>query len=130
MGIRKFNQDLHTTSSQSNKPELQVKGQYKVSRAVILRRRRMTVFAIFALIVLGSMFKVTVHQNKVLAEKVAEKQKIEEELKEVLAEKESLELHVKQLDNDEYIAKLARKEYFLSEEGEILFTLPDPSTKK
>ena len=36
-----------------------------------------------------------------------------------------LKLQISKLNDDEYIGKLLRKEYFLSEEGEIIFTLPD-----
>lgn len=34
------------------------------------------------------------------------------------------------LNDDEYIAKLARREYFLSEKNEIIFNLPDDKKKE
>ncbi|RKJ59809.1 septum formation initiator, partial [Butyricicoccus sp. 1XD8-22] len=39
-------------------------------------------------------------------------------------QQEMLNLQIAKLEDDEYLAKLARKEYFLSEEGEIIFTIP------
>ena len=46
------------------------------------------------------------------------------ELQEVKEQQEMLNLQIAKLEDDEYIAKLARKEYFLSDEGEIIFTIP------
>jgi cell division protein DivIC len=34
------------------------------------------------------------------------------------------------LNDDEYIAKLARKEYFLSNDNEIIFTLPETESQE
>ena len=39
-----------------------------------------------------------------------------------------LKEEIVKLNDDEYIAKLARKDYFLSDKDEIIFTLPE--TKK
>ena len=50
-----------------------------------------------------------------------------EELEQVLEKQEMLKLQIAKLEDDEYIAKLARKEFFLSEEGEIIFTMPNSS---
>ena len=49
---------------------------------------------------------------------------------EIFTGHQMLELQIAKLQDDEYIAKLARKEYFLSEEGEIIFTIPKESDKK
>ena len=40
-------------------------------------------------------------------------------------EEEQLKEEIVKLNDDEYIAKLARKEYFLSDDGEIIFNLPE-----
>ena len=40
------------------------------------------------------------------------------------AKKEMLQSQVELLNNDEYVAKLARSEYYLSKPGEIIFSLP------
>lgn len=45
-------------------------------------------------------------------------------------EQDTLNLKIKQLQDDEYIAKLLRKEYYLSEKGEIIFIIPDKEDKK
>ena len=40
-----------------------------------------------------------------------------------------LENEIVKLNDDEYIAKLARSEYFLSDKGEIIFNIPEPEKK-
>ena len=43
---------------------------------------------------------------------------------EAIEKKEMLQAQVELLNNDEYVAKLARSEYYLSKPGEIIFSLP------
>ncbi len=40
-----------------------------------------------------------------------------------------LKSQIIKLNDDEYIAKLARKEYFLSEDNEIIFAIPENDKK-
>ena len=87
-------------------------------------KRRLTAFFIFASIVIISLVSMIFNQNTRLVEKEAEKEKALVELEEALRKQEQLNLQIKKLEDDEYIAKLARKEYFLSEDGEIIFTIP------
>ena len=41
-----------------------------------------------------------------------------------------LKEEIVKLNDDDYIAKLARKEYFLSDDNEIIFTLPEKRKKR
>ena len=75
----------------------------------------------FAILLVSTMLT----QNERLAKKEARKIEVTEELEEVKETQEMLKLQITKLEDDEYIAKLARKEYFLSEEGEIIFTIPE-----
>lgn len=45
----------------------------------------------------------------------------------VKEEQSTLQVQVQQLQNEEYVAKLARSEYLLAKNGEILFVLPNNS---
>ena len=56
-----------------------------------------------------------------------EKAKAEKEFAE--KQKESLTQQVELLQNDEYIAKLARSEYYLSKNGEIIFSTPNDTAE-
>lgn len=65
-------------------------------------------------------------QSGVLAEKKRELQKLQSDFRVVEREHEQLEYEVKRLKQDEeYIAELARKYYFLSKPGEIIFLTPE-----
>ncbi len=106
------------------------KQQQMKQRQKVLSRRRLAVFFVVAAAVCIVLVSTIVNQNARLAEKEAQKTSVQEELMVVQEQKQMLELQIAKLQDDEYIAKLARKEYFLSEEGEIIFTIPKESDKK
>lgn len=99
----------------------------------ILLRRRLIAFSIIASIILTFLISAIWNQNQRLANKQKEKEVVLAELKKVKNQQKSLNLQITKLEDDEYIAKLARKEYFLSDNGEIIFTIPEEpktNTKK
>ena len=51
------------------------------------------------------------------------------QLEGVQEEQEMLKRQLVKLNDDDYIAKLARKEYFLSEKNEIIFSIPENKKK-
>ena len=107
-----------------------VKQQQIKQRQKILARRRLAVFFVVATAICIVLVSTILNQNARLAEKEAQQTKVQEELMTVQEQKKMLELQITKLQDDEYIAKLARKEYFLSEEGEIIFTIPKESDEK
>ena len=107
-----------------------VKQQQIKQRQKILSRRRLAVFFVVAVVVCTVLVSTMLNQKAHLAEKEAQQTKVQEELMTVREQKKMLELQITKLQDDEYIAKLARKEYFLSEEGEIIFTIPKESDEK
>lgn len=130
---RKSHEELHTRNVQSLNNDYvrsnpQAKKQYKARQAV-LRRRRMTIFFILAAIVITGLVQANEVQKERLAAKEDQKAIVTEKLNETLEQQEMLNLQIAKLEDDEYIAKLARKEFFLSEEGEIIFTIPKTTEK-
>ena len=125
---RKTREQLHKQNVQSlNNDYVRSNPQAKVQakgKQAVLRRRRMTVFFILAVAIIGFLVNVNVSQNEKLVVKSEQKAVVTEELNEVTAQQEMLNLQIMKLEDDEYIAKLARKEFFLSEEGEYIFTIP------
>ncbi|QED45893.1 septum formation initiator family protein [Cytobacillus dafuensis] len=92
--------------------------------------RRLAVFFIGAAFISFLMISTLVSQSAALEEKNEEKKKLKNELA-VLKKKEvDLEEEIVKLNDDEYIAKLARKDYFLSEENETIFKLPEKKEKE
>ena len=58
-----------------------------------------------------------------------EKEQLEKELVALKKEEVLLKEEIVKLNDDDYIAKLARKEYFLSDDNEIIFTLPETENR-
>ena len=90
-----------------------------------VRNRRLIASFAMILFIIGILGKTLMNQNELLEEKRQILKEREEELVQAIETQELLKLQLAKLDDDEYIAKLARKEYFLSEEGEIIFTIPN-----
>lgn len=101
--------------------------QVKMSRVV---RKRLTVFGGFLvaiLLFLSVLLLVQMNQNKELKGAYQEKTA---ELKKLKDQEIALKEQLKQLNSKEYITKVARSEYFLSNDGEIIFKLPEEDTEK
>lgn len=92
--------------------------------------RRLAVFFVFAAVMTVAMISTFVSQTSALEQKVEIKNEREAELKELEKQHEALENEIVKLNDEEYIAKLARKDYFLSQEGEIIFSLPEEKKEK
>jgi cell division protein DivIC len=107
---------------------LQKKEDRKNARKVRLYRR-LTVFAIATVIILGTLTQTFISQKQALAAKEQKKVELLTELEAVKEEQEMLKRQIVKLNDDEYIAKLARKEYFLSEKNEIIFSTPENKKK-
>ncbi|MET1014259.1 MAG: septum formation initiator family protein [Paenisporosarcina sp.] len=87
--------------------------------------RRLGLFALLVVVVMSWLTMTMFSQKSALAAKEQQKLEAKQELVEILEEQEMLKSQIVKLNDDEYIAKLARKEYFLSEEGEIIFSIPE-----
>lgn len=91
--------------------------------------RRLAVLAGIVIISFGILTNLFFGQQKVLATKEEEKQILLADLTEKKKEQKLLEQQLEKLNDDEYIAKLARQKYFLSDEHEIIFSLPNKDEK-
>lgn len=94
------------------------------SRKRKLLFRRLAVFGLFAAVISYLMISTFVSQTAALEKKQKEKEMLEQKLASLEKKQEILDEEIVKLNDDEYIAKLARKEYFLSEKNEIIFNLP------
>lgn len=88
-------------------------------------RNRTLLFGSILLLIAGVLLVIALHQNhqnSYLKEEVAVN---EEQLDNKITEAKDLEQKIKQLNDDDYIMRIARSEFFLSEEGEIVFNLSE-----
>jgi cell division protein DivIC len=94
------------------------------------RKRRMRLLQIIVVLFLSWAGYTYYSQSQQLAEKQRELADLQRQVTKVQDEKKGLELQVKRMNDKEYIGELARKNFFLSKQGEIIFLTPDDEKKK
>ncbi|MCM3762576.1 septum formation initiator family protein [Alkalihalobacillus oceani] len=114
---------LDKAYTQQREQEIQL--QTKKRRGLI---RRLSALAILAIVV-GCVGIATIYaQTSSLEEKRQEKLALEEQLQQLQAEEQRLEQEIENYNNLDYIAEVARRDYYLSKPGETLFKLPERSS--
>jgi cell division protein DivIC len=86
--------------------------------------RRLTLFGLIAAVTSVIVLTTLISQSSAINEKVHQKKELQTQLTELQKEEKVLEEEIVKLNDDEYIAKIARRDYFLSEDNEIIFTVP------
>ncbi len=108
-----------------------VQAHQKQEQAIARKRRglfrRLIAFTILVLVISYGFISTLVSQNAKIEEKLQAKIELEKDLAHLKEEQIILEEEIVKLNDDEYIAKIARRDYFLSEEGEIIFKIADES---
>jgi cell division protein DivIC len=95
-----------------------------------LLTRRLTMFVVLASILSYLMISSSIAQTTKLHALIAQKKELNHQLSELKSEQDIMNENIIKLNDDDYIAKLARKEYFFSEKNEIIFTIPDEKKGK
>ncbi len=91
--------------------------------------RRLTVFGVLVLMATIWVGSTIYAQTQTISEKEELREEALLKLEEVEKQQSQLEEQILLLNDEEYLAKLARKDYFLSDEGEIIFTTPHDEKK-
>ncbi len=104
------------------------------ARSTVRRRkllvRRLSVFLVFTIVICVLLISTLVSRESALKAKKEEKALAEAKLAKLEKRQLMLENEILKLNDDEYIAKLARSEYFLSDKGEIIFNIPKEKDKE
>ncbi|WP_413304779.1 septum formation initiator family protein [Bacillus sp. 1P10SD] len=87
--------------------------------------RRLAMFIVFASLLSYFMISSTISQSAKLEAKIAQKKQLDQQLADLKKQQDILKEDIVKLNDDDYIAKLARKEYFFSEKNEIIFNIPE-----
>lgn len=98
-------------------------------RHKVVLYRRLAVFGLVVLLTSIWLGSTIYAQSQTIAGKEQLQQEKLAELEEVQKQQAKLEEQIRLLNDDDYVSKLARKDYFLSDEGEIIFTLPNDGEK-
>jgi cell division protein DivIC len=92
--------------------------------------RRLAMFFVFASILSYLMVSSYISQTTKLNAIKSEKKQMDNQLTEANKQQDILKEDIIKLNDDDYIAKLARKEYFFSEKNEVIFTIPEEKQEK
>ena len=92
-------------------------------RRQLLYRRALTMSLLIGFFIVAGAFMYTGRLAK-LTEAKENLAAYQQQYGELIAKQEYYRNEISKLENEDYIAKLAREKYFKSEEGEILFKLP------
>jgi cell division protein DivIC len=91
--------------------------------------RRLSLFAIIAGAITYLLVSTLISKNSELAAQKVNKSQLENQVADLKSEKTMLKDQINKLNDNNYIAKLARTEYFLSKKGEIIFNIPQSDKK-
>ena len=90
--------------------------------------RRLSALGVFVVVVLV-MTVITLHsQNSVLEKKLEKKYVLEQELAQLHLEERDLKDEIGKLHDMEYISEIARRDYYLTKPGEIIFKVTPNSS--
>lgn len=124
MNGRRTKTKSNITRIQSQYVEEQKLLQEKLARRKRGIIRRLTAFSIVAAIFISFTVFTINNQKQIMEEQQATKARLEEELKSLQKEEKELLLEIENLHDPEYIADIARRDFYLTNPGETLFPLP------
>ncbi len=83
--------------------------------------RRLTVFLVFAFTIVVSVSVTFYQQNSSIKAREAKVEDMKKELEALTKEEKKLKGDIQKLNDEEYVLKIARRDYFFSGKGEIIF---------
>lgn len=92
--------------------------------------RRLSIFLIFAISASYFMVSSILSQTSAIDAKKDQKKQLVRQLSDLKKQQGILKDNIVKLNDDDYIAKLARKDYFFSDKNEIIFNIPDEKKGK
>jgi cell division protein DivIC len=88
------------------------------------RHRRLKLLGLLLVAFLIWVGSLWLEQDKLLQAKRAELESVKLKVQEANEEQEELTYQIKRLHDKDYIAEIARRDYFLSRPGEMIFKVP------
>lgn len=110
---------------QKNKEKQEWEAQVKRKR-----NRRIKLALIFLVLFLVWAGKGILEQQQHIQEQQQALAEIKHRVDSALDQQQDLIYQARRLQDDDYIAELARKDYFYSHEGEVIFRIPEPNKEK
>lgn len=113
------------TSEYMEKQEILVEQRKRRRKGLV---RRLSVFAVLMIIFFSITGFTLAQQQTSIHQQEVEREQLENELSLMEKEQSHLTEEIQWLQDPEYIAELARRDYFLTKPGETLFQLPRSSS--
>lgn len=113
------------TSEYMEKQELLEEQRRRRRKGLI---RRLSVFAVFMILFFALTGFTLLQQQSSIQQQKVEQEKLDEELLQMEKQQSQLSQEIEWLHDPEYIAELARRDFFLTKPGETLFQLPRSSS--
>ncbi len=102
--------------------DAQVERQKKKKKRLF---RRLMLFSLVVVVVIGGLTAYHVKQRTLHAEKQEQYEKLEREMTSLKEDEKDLQEEIRLLQDEDYVLEIARTNYFFSNEGEIIFELPE-----
>lgn len=87
-------------------------------------KRRLTIWLAVCVLFFTWAAVQSFHQQGKIADKQAELERVEQQLKDAQRKERELETRIELLHDPDYVSELARKEYYMTKEGEIIIVDP------
>ncbi|MDR1473871.1 MAG: septum formation initiator family protein [Lactobacillales bacterium] len=94
-------------------------------RELIFRRRRLGMFAFISVVIFSFIaIQLKINYDKVVKASVIKNEVVKKQ-KVLKKQKEKLKKEAKLLEDEDYVAKVARSKYYFSKEWEKIYTVPE-----
>lgn len=87
--------------------------------------RRLVLFSIVAMIVIGGMSSYHIKQRVLQAEKKEQYEQLEKDLASLKDQESNMKEEIDLLKDEDYVLEIARTNYFFSKKGELIFKVPE-----
>lgn len=87
--------------------------------------RRLVLFSIVALIVIGGMSSYHIKQRVLQTEKKEQYEQLEGNLASLKKKEGNMKEEIELLKDEDYVLEIARTNYFFSKKGELIFKVPE-----
>jgi cell division protein DivIC len=98
-------------------------GRQKRKRKRLIRR--LVLFSLVAMIIIGGMATYHIKQRVLQADKAEQYEQLQKDLTSLKKQEDDMTEEIELLKDEDYVLEIARTNYFFSKKGEMIFKLPN-----
>ena len=87
--------------------------------------KRLSVLALFVIFSVGGLMSILHNQSGKIEQVEKKKNELKQQYQTVQNKQEDLSKQIKLLHDPDYLGKIARRDYYMSKDGEIIFASPE-----